>query len=261
MKTKAVIILLAVAAVGLAVALLVVKKQGDDQHAADVSSITDLSKQVVDANKHLDELGQANVALTNDLAVSRQQLAATGAQVAQLSNSLTAAAATLASVKTSFQSQVTNLTLRINDLEAQNSALDHRAAELASAIAQLNATIAETQKQLASSETNRKFVEQELQKQLAQKAELERKFNDLGILRAQVKKIRDEIFVARRIELMKNDNIGKKGAQLLREHSVTVAPAPATKAAGSYDLNVEVGSDGNVRVIPPLGAATNAAAH
>ena len=261
MKTKSVIILLAVAAVGLAVALFIVKKQGDDQHAADTSSINDLSKQVVDANKHLDELGQANVALTNDLAVSRQQLAASGAQVAQLSNSLTAAAATLATVKTSFQNQVTNLTLRINELEVQNSALDRRAAELTNAIAQLNATIAETQKRLTSSETNRKFVEQELQKQLAQKAELERKFNDLGTLRAQVKKIRDEMFVARRIELMKNDNTGKKGAQLLMEHNVTVTPAPAAKPAANYNLNVEVGSDGNVRVIPPRGAATNATAH
>jgi len=260
MKTKAVIILLAVAAVGLAVALFIVKKQGDDQHAVDVSSINDLSKQVVDANKHLDELGQANVALTNDLAVSRQQLAASAAQAAQLSNSLTATTATLASVKASLQTQITNLNLRVTDLEAQNSALDRRAAELTNALAQLNAAIVETQKQLASSETNRKFVEQELQKQLAQKAELERKFNDLGILRAQVKKIRDEVFVARRIELMKNDTTtGKKGAQLLKEHNVTVTPAVPPPA--NYNLNVEVGSDGNVRIIPPLGAATNAAAH
>jgi hypothetical protein len=100
---------------------------------------------------------------------------------------------------------------------------------------------------------------------MAQKAELEHKFNDLDDLRAQVKKIKTELFVARRIQLMKNDLGNKKGAELLLQHSVTVtptnAPASATTPAANYDLNVEVGSDGSVRVIPPLGAPTNSAAH
>ena len=265
MKTKIILVVLVVAAVGLAVALFAVKKQSDDQHATDVSVIVDFSNQVAAANIQLNALHDANVALTNDLAASRQQVAASEEQITQLSNRLTAAAATLVSTKTAFQEQITNLNGRITDLEAQNKALDQRAAELTAAIAQLNATIDETRKQLATSETNRKFVEQELQKQLAQKAELERKFNDLEVLRAQVKKIRTEMFVARRLELMKNDNTGKKGAQLLMQHTVTVAPAavatPAAKpAVNNYDLNVEVGSDGNVRVIPPLGR-TNTAAH
>ena len=65
--------------------------------------------------------------------------------------------------------------------------------------------------------------------------------------------------MARRLQLMKNDNRQKKGAQLLMERTVTVTNAPA--AAPNYGLNVEVGSDGSVHVIPPLGAATNAPAH
>jgi len=34
----------------------------------------------------------------------------------------------------------------------------------------------------------------------------------------------------------------------------------ASKLPPNYDLNVEVGSDGSVKVIPPMGA-TNGAAH
>jgi len=93
---------------------------------------------------------------------------------------------------------------------------------------------------------------------MAQKAEIEHKFNDLDELRQQVKKVKTDLFVARRLQFMKNDNSQKRGAQLLIERSVSVAPAAP---AGDYGLNVEVGSDGSVRVIPPLGASTNAPAH
>ena len=61
---------------------------------------------------------------------------------------------------------------------------------------------------------------------------------------------------------MKNDNGNKKGAELLMvRNPVPPANAKSTNAAPNYDLNVEVGSDGSVRVIPPLGTATNSAAH
>ena len=93
---------------------------------------------------------------------------------------------------------------------------------------------------------------------MAQKAEVEHKFNDLNELRQQVRKVKDDLFVARRLQLMKNDNSQKKGAQLLIQRSV---PAPTAPAPANYGLNVEVGSDGSVKVIPPLGAPTNAPAH
>lgn len=274
MKIKIAIIVLAVACIGLGIALFTIKKQADEQQAKDAATISDLSGQVVNAKKQIDELGQVNIVLTNDLAISRQQLA-------QLSNSLTSAAATLAATQTSLasaQNQITNLNTHISDLEVQNKVLDQRAGELTNTLALLTASIEKTQNQLAIAETNRAFVEQELQKQLAKKAELEHKFNDLDALRAQVRKLRDEMFVARRLQLMKNDNGNKKGAELLIQRDVKFvnvpisAPAPTTANASapaaskrptaqapSYDLNVEVGSDGSVKVIPPLGATNRPA--
>ncbi|MEI8290324.1 MAG: hypothetical protein WCH99_12710 [Verrucomicrobiota bacterium] len=274
MKTKIAIIVLAIACVGLGIALFAIKKQAEEQQGKDAATISDLSGQVVNAKKQIDDLGQVNIILTNDLAASRLQLS-------QLSNNLTSAATVLADTRSSLagaQNQITNLNTHIASLEVQNKVLDQRASELTNTIAQLTASIEKIQNQIAIAETNRIFIEQELQKQMAKKAELEHKFNDLDTLRAQVRKLRDEMFVARRLQLMKNDNGQKKGAELLMQRSVTVAnttapiPAPvankpaavrppvkSAKPAARYDLNVEVGSDGSVKVIPPLGVTNSPA--
>ena len=253
MKIKIVIVILAVAVVGLAIALFAVKKQGEEQHIADVSSIVDFSNQVVNADLKINDLNQVNLMLTNDLAASQQQSV-------QLSNSLDTATAAIADGKAALanaQNQITNLDTRISDLETQNQVLDQRANELSNTIAQLNGQIEDTRIKLNTSETNNVFLQQELQKQMAEKAEIEHKFNDLDELRQQVKKIKTDLFMARRLQFMENDNSQKKGSQLLMQRSVPVPNAPI---APNYGLNVEVGSDGSVKVIPPLGASTNAPA-
>ena len=272
MKIKVVIVILAVVCAGLAIAFFATKKHADDQHATDVTTINDFSNQVVDANEHLKEAGQVNLTLSNDLASSQQELALDAEQMTQLSNNLATATAALADIKTSLadtktslateQEMVTNLNTRISDLEAQNKALDLQAESLSKALAQLTAQIEETKNQLAISETNSAYLQGELQKQLAQKAELEHKFNDVDELRGQVKKLKDEMFIARRLQWMKSgDNTNKKGAELLMMHSAPAAnPPPRKPPTPNYDLNVEIGSDGSVKVIPPL-SGTNRPAH
>jgi chromosome segregation ATPase len=133
-------------------------------------------------------------------------------------------------------------------LETRNQVLDQRAAALTNAIASLNAQIADTQQKLAGSETNNAFLEKELQRQTAAKAELESKFNNLSTVRAQVKKLKDDLLVARRLQWMREGSdpgSQQKGAQLLMQRT---ASAPARPP--HYDLNVEVSSDGSIHVIP-----------
>lgn len=253
MKTKIVIVILAVACAGLFIGLFAVKKQGEEQRASDQVSISDFSNQVVSANLKIIDLNQANLTYSNEWILSRQQ-------AEQLSNSLAEAAATVASSREALagaQQQITSLNTHIGDLETQNRVLDQRAGELTNTISQLNSLIDDTRSKLAMSENNSQFLQQELQKQLAQRADIEHKFNDLDELRQQVKKVKTDLFVARRQQLMRNDVGQKRGAQLLVEHS---AAAPEPAPAGNYGLNVEVGSDGSVRVIPPPGAPTNAPA-
>lgn len=276
MKLKVAIAILAVVCVGLAITLFVAKKQADDQHTSDVSSIESFSNQMVEANDHLKDLGQVNLTLSNSLASSQLQVALGEEQLTHLSNSLAQANEALEQAKLSLLSAdelITNLNSRITDLESQNKALDDQAESLSNRLAALNAQIIETRNELAVSETNAAFLQRELQKQLAQRAELEHKFNDIDELRAQVKKIKDEMFVERRIQLMKYDNGGKKGGELLMTHVAPLnyqpfyMPPPTKQASSSSDLNVEIGSDGSVRIIPPLGAtnsppaSTNSTAH
>ncbi|MGA3283628.1 MAG: hypothetical protein ABSD57_04120 [Verrucomicrobiota bacterium] len=251
MKTKLAIVILTVVCAGLAVALIAAKKTTSDQ-LNNVAAILDLSNQLVTANENLDELRQVNLRLTNDLAAVQQQ-------TSRLSNGLSEASGALASAKATLQGaqdQIANLNGRITDLEAQNKVLDDRATALTNTIAALDVQIADTEQKLADSETNNVFLEKELQQQIAQRAELERKFDDLNEVRAQVKKLRDELFVARRLQLMRNGAADQKGAELLVQPRTLVATTAAAKPP-HYDLNVEVGSDGSVHVIPPL---TNAPA-
>lgn len=248
MKIKVIIVVLAVIAAGLAIALFAIKKQGEDQHTADVNSILDFSNQVLSATTKINDLNQVNLTLTNDLLSSRQQ-------VLDFSNNLATSQSDLASA----HGEIDTLNSRVSDLEVQNKTLDNRLGDLTNTIAQLNAQIEETQQKLASSEAGNSFLQQALQEQMAQRAELEHKLNDLDQLRQQVRKIKSDMFVARRLQLMQHDNSGKKGAELLVMRRDNPYTPPAAMPADT-SLNVEIGSDGSVRVVPPLGAPTNSAA-
>ncbi|MGH7951370.1 MAG: hypothetical protein ACREFE_05555 [Limisphaerales bacterium] len=245
MKTKIGIVILLAICIGLAIALIETKNSTTGR-TKNAETIIDFSNQLVAANASLDDLRQVNLMLTNDIAASQRQLTA-------LSNNFTETADTLAETKTSLQSaqsQIVNLNSRIGDLESQNQTLDQRAAELTNTIASLNSQIAETEKKLATSQTNNSFLSAELQKELAQRAELERKFNDIQQVKAQFKKLRDEEFVARRLRWMRAGNYStepRKGAEILMQH----ASEPIAEAAppSNYNLNVEVTSEGAVRIL------------
>lgn len=247
MKIKVIAVAAVVACLGLLIGLFTVKKQGDNRHAADVNSIESLSNQVFNARLTINDLNQVNLTFSNNWAASEQM-------AAQLSNDLAAASTSLAESQSSLvsaQTQITNLSSRISDLEVQNKALDDRAAQMTNTIAQLDALIAETQAKLARSEGDNSYLKSELQKQMAAKAEMEHKFNDLDALRNQVKVVKNDLFVARHVQLMRNDTTGKKGAELINSRTLPVPGAPT--AAPAYGLNVEIGSDGSVKVIPPMG--------
>jgi chromosome segregation ATPase len=253
MKTKILVAFLVVASAGLAIALFVIKNQGDEQHKNDRASIDDLTRQVVSVTQTNTEIKDVNLELNRELTNSQMQMAA-------LSNNLAAASVTLAESSTALsnaQERITGLNTRVTDLEKQNTELDQRATELTSAISQLNAQIADTRGKLATSENNNTYLQQELQRQMAEKAELEHKFTDLDALRQQVKKVKTDLYVARRLQLMKNDLAGKKGAELLMSRQPSEAAVPA---GTNYGLNVEIRSDGSVKVLPPAGA-TNSTAH
>src|SRR5882757_4322186 len=146
MKNKIVLVILAVICVGLLVGLFAIKKSGEEQHTNDINSIGDYSNQVVNARLQINDLNQVNLALTNDIATSREQLVEASNTLAATSASLAASQSDLAGA----QGQITNLNTRISDLEVQNKTLDERVNELTNTLAQLNTQIAETQQKLVA---------------------------------------------------------------------------------------------------------------
>jgi len=92
---------------------------------------------------------------------------------------------------------------------------------------------------------------------MTEKAELERQFNDIKVLRAQVAKLKEEMNISRRLAWIREGIFARadqKGAEQLMQKSApstNAVASAATHKANNYDLNVEVNSDGTVRVIPP----------
>jgi chromosome segregation ATPase len=257
------VIVLVLICVGLGIALIAITKQSADQHHEDIQKNVVLSNDLVKTGQTLEEQRQVNVTLQADRDKQRKDYdeltnsySKVTANLAQVSNDL---ARSEAALKAS-QEETAKRDAKIAELEAQNQALDKRALELSTAITNLNVQIAETEHKLAVSEGDKKFLEGELKRLMAEKAELERQFNDLTVLRAQVAKLKEELSIARRLDWIRRGLFAspeEKGAQRLMQGPAAAQPKPPKPA---YDLNVEVTSDGSVKVIPPLTnrpAATN----
>jgi len=249
MKNRIGIVILVVLCVGLGVGIIGIKRQADNEKAKDTVSIQTLSNKWNVAANQLDESKQVNAELRKDLDNEKKNYSELTNNFSQVSANLTQ---TEVSLRTSEQ-EIAKRDVRIVDLETQNKALDQRAQDLGLEITNLSANIDATQKKLLATEGDKSLLEKELKRMVAEKAELERQFNDLTVLRAQVAKLRDEQVIARRMDWTARGVYAaaeQKGAQRLISGLVPASQAKAPKP--NYDLNVEVTSDGSVRVIPPM---------
>ncbi|MDE3099653.1 MAG: hypothetical protein KGJ88_09270 [Verrucomicrobiota bacterium] len=249
-KNSAIAVLL-IGCIGLAVAVVALKTTVDNQHKRDAAAMMDFSNELGEANIRLNGLRQVNITLSDDLVTNRELLA-------DVSNRLDQSAAQLADTSASLDSarqQMTNLDLKISDLTAENEALDATAASLSNHIATLNGEIAMTRATLANSETNNIFLENELKRQVTEKTVLEGKFNSLAAIRQQIRRLKMDLLMARRLKWMREGTDPSreqvKGGELLMRHGPSPAVAAAAAPRPNSSLNVEVESSGAVRVLPP----------
>jgi len=245
MKNTLGLVLLAIICAGLVIALVTSKKQAAAQQKADGDTIVNYSNQQkqVAAMLEKDLEGQKKVLgdLTNNYTETLSNLSKTEGTLKVTEGELKKREAKIQELETQNQA-----------LEAQKAALDKQAIDLSSAITNLTTQIAETQRKLSASEGDKAILEGELKRLVAEKSDLERQFSDLAVLRAQVSKLKEEISIARRVEWIRQglfSSSDQKGAQKLMQGAAT---QPAKPKPASYDLNVEVNSDGTVKVIPPL---------
>lgn len=252
MNTRIGVVILAVVCIGLGVALFATKKNATGEKAKDTDKIYTLSNNWVKTSSDLEEQRQVNVQLTGDLSnrnesivVLTNQLAETFTTLAQTAQSLKAA-----------QEEAAKNAARISELESQNQALDKQALDLSNTITNLSLAIEETKRKLATSEGDKAFLQKELTRLMAEKAELERQFNDLVVLRDQVRKLKEELGISKRLEWIRKGLFGdQKGAEQMMKLNAASRNSSAAQAetkTNHYDLNVEVNQDGTVRVISPL---------
>jgi len=257
MTNRIAIVLLVLLCLGLGIALVTTRKKATVQQADDFRRIGDYSNQVVSVTDQLDRQREVNAQFEKDLAQHRKALGELTNNYTQVSANLNDVSSNLARTEQSLKSSQQELAKRdstISELENKNQALDKHALDLSLSITNLTTQIAETQRKLAASEGDKAFLESELKRLMAEKAELERQFNDLAVLRAQVSKLKEELNIARRIEWIRRGLFAsseEKGAQKLMR-GVTPPETHPKVEQPSYDLNVEVHADGSVKVIPPL---------
>src|SRR5437870_12087954 len=103
------------------------------------------------------------------------------------------------------------------------------------------------EKKHSSSERNREFLLKDLKRLQTEKAELERKFNDLALLRTQVAKLKDELSIARRLEWIR---MGIYGMQAQKGAERLMATTPAPNTASNFNLQVELKQDGGASIVP-----------
>jgi chromosome segregation ATPase len=255
MKNRIGVIVAVLICLGLGITLIAIKKQSSEQHRQEIEKNVVLSNNLVETGDKLEKQRQVNVELETDRAKQKKAFEELTNSYSQVSANLTQVSNDLARSEVALkasQEETAKRDAKIAELEAQNQALDKRALELSTAITNLTTQIAETKRKLAASEGEKGFLEGELKRLMAEKGELERQFNDLTILRAQVAKLKEELSIARRLDWIRRGLFAspdEKGAQRLMQRPAASQPKAAKPG---YDLDVEVTSDGSVKVVAPL---------
>ena len=257
MKNRIGVIVLVLLCLGLGIGLLATRKQASDQQQQDTERIETLSNKWVKTSSDLEEQKQVAAMYEKDLDGQKKALGELTNNFSRISEDLAKTSAKLTSTETALETNQVELAkreARISELENQTQDLNKQASDLTNQLSNLTTEIADTQRRLAASEGDKAFLEKELKRLIAEKAELERQFNDLTVLRAQVAKLKQEMNIARRLEWIRQGLFARaeqKGAQQLMQGAGSIT-TPVKAAKPAYDLNVEVNADGSVKVIPPF---------
>lgn len=249
MKAKTIsLILLLVAVAGLAAYLWTEMDKAQKESQKLTEQVIAKSNEVVKVTGKVTELESVNTHLESTLARRTDEIGV-------YSNKWTSATVQLAKTEqqareaaAAAQAEITKRNSRISELSGEKDDLSKKMEGLNSEITGLSSQIKDTEAKLAASEGDRAILEKELKRLLAEKAELERKFNDLALLKKQVQKLKDELSISRRLDFIRKGLYGfdKKGAEVLNEG---VRPKVGdSNAPTGLVLNATVGTDGSARV-------------
>jgi chromosome segregation ATPase len=246
-----VMIVLAVAACVLGYLWLDTGQKAEREGTVYRQTITELKDAAATQTTKLEEAQAANIRLQQDVKnlEEQTQIAATALSSASNQvNTLQARVEQAGEAAKKAEAEIAEKDQKIAKLTSENDDLTTKMSSLNQKITQLEAKISNTESQLAAARGDRSFLLKELTRMQAEKAELERQFTDLAVLREQVNRLQNELAVARRVDIIRSGMYGgqqMKGATLLTTRQF--APTPA--ATKSYDLDVEMRSDGSAPTV------------
>ncbi len=215
--------------------------------------IADFSNRWETTRKTLDEQKKVNNSLETNLNVRAQQLDKLRVDVAALNTDL---AKSRAETRTA-QEEIAKRDSQINSLESKNVDLTKNMGDLQTSIASLEKQINETERKLATSEGNRHDLLSDLKRLQDEKVTLEKQLNDLSFVRDQVRKLREELTVARRLDWIRRgiySSSTKKGAEALAEMKFKQDPEKPTTPPQGPGLEVEIKRSGEVKITPTTNA-------
>jgi len=250
---KALIAILILVCVGLGAGLFYRHTTAEKKIKQDEETIVRFESKVAETEKQLAEQAAVN-------AVLEQNLNARTRELTEISNTLISVTANLAKVREEAQMAATNAAAdlakrdsRINELETQRDDLTKRMTDLNGQITDYQGRIDDIQRKLVASEGDRDYLLRELKRLQSEKNELERQFNDLAMLRDQVRKLKDELSISRRLDWIRRGLYGSlKGAERLQKGF-----AETDTNRQSFDLDVELKQSGGVNVSPVPPAPVN----
>lgn len=253
---KALILILVLACVGLGITLAFRHKKAEQVQRTQEVVIVKFSNDVVETSSKLEELREVNMTLITNLTQAGVEITNLAHARALLAADLFKAQADAKAASEAAQLEIAKREAKINELETQRVDLSKQMNELSLSITNLNSQIAATERKLAAAEGDREFLLKELKRMQAEKSELERQFNDLAVLREQVHKLKEQLAIARRLEVIRMGLYGDmKGAQRLMS-SLKATPAPKT----NYDLKVEIREGGSSKIVTPTNSAPGSTA-
>jgi chromosome segregation ATPase len=258
MKDKAPFIVLIIVAAGLAVGLIVVNNKARQEKQELYDALSVQSNTVTAIKTRLTEQEAVNQTLETNLATTR----------ADYSNKLTLSDANLRSTEATLEkvqaeakaqadadtAELARRGKQISQLQNQTQDMDKQAADLRDHISGLETQIAATQDKLARSEGDRNGLVKELKRLQEEKIVWENRFNDLAILKAQVRKLKDSLAVARNLDWLRRGIYGaanEKGGERL------IHPATFATPAANLTLNVELRQSGDTKITAPSPSSTS----
>lgn len=249
MNARLLAIILGLLAVGLGSGLYLVRERARKEQAVAAVRVDQLTGDLVRVEVKLQEQQKVNASLEANLAARTEEVGIYSNKLVVVTSELAKTEEQAKAAAAKAQEEIGIREKRIEGLQGEKDDLSERLADLNRKAGGLQAQIEETERRLAASQGDREVLQKELRRMMAEKVELDRRFQDLTAVKEQLRMLKEEAYVAgRAIFGRKPGLMEKKGAQLLNEG----IRRPAARETGTVDgrLNVELQPDGSGRVVP-----------